>query len=59
MTFYSMFSIFWLKRCMYSLYSLNTISNIIERVENNDLDVLSIDTLNPREEVFSRTKTIL
>jgi hypothetical protein len=44
---------------MYSLYSLNTISNIIERVENNDLDVLSIDTLNPREEVFSRTKTIL
>jgi len=31
----------------------------IERVENNDLDVLSIDTLNPREEVFSRTKTIL
>ena len=54
-----MFSIFWLKRCMYSLYSLNTIQNVIERVDNNDLEIDKIDTLNPLSEVLAKTKVIL
>ena len=51
-----MFSVFWLKRCMYSLYSLNTIQNIIERVDSNDLDLSEIDSVHPLDEVIPRTK---
>jgi len=44
---------------MYSLYSLNTIQNVIERVDNNDLEIDKIDTLNPLSEVLAKTKVIL
>ena len=38
---------------------LNTLQNIIERIENKELELEKIKTLNPIYEIIPRTKTVL
>jgi hypothetical protein len=58
-TFYSAFAIFWLKRCMYSLYSLNTIHNVVERLNVGDMDLHMIACPHDRTAVLRATKSAL
>jgi len=44
---------------MYSLYSLNTLSSIIERIDNKELGLESIETILPYEEIINEVKEVL
>jgi hypothetical protein len=44
---------------MYSLYSLNTLTSIIERIDSSELGFTFIDTILPKEEVIKEVKAVL